>query len=79
MKVSRLSGFHDGHATVHGKPNHELKGSNAAKERGGCTASTSRLMFVTLMAVPTESAAGQDDREVWSFPRSACSRATLGA
>src|SRR6266567_5323202 len=36
-------------------------------------------MFVTLTAVPTESAAGQAARWVWSFPRCACARATLGA
>src|ERR1700684_77592 len=48
-------------------------------QRGGCTASTPRLMLVTLTAVPTESAAGQVARQVWSFPRCACARATLGA
>src|SRR5258708_30338909 len=36
-------------------------------------------MFVTPTAVPTESAAGQVARLVWSFPRCAGARATLGA
>src|ERR1700688_4910850 len=36
-------------------------------------------MLVTLTAVPTESAAGQDARSVWLFSRCACARATLGA
>jgi len=39
----------------------------------------SNFMFVTLTAVATESAAGQVARSVWSFPRCACARATLGA
>src|SRR6266478_6566184 len=49
------------------------------RQRGELIASSPRLMFVTLTAVPTESAAGQVARLVWSFPRCACARATLGA
>src|SRR5437879_3353815 len=49
------------------------------RQRGELTASSPRLMFFTLTAVPTESAAGQAARWVWSFPRCACARATLGA
>src|ERR1700738_985657 len=49
------------------------------RQRGEVTASSPRLMFVTLTAVPTERAAGQVARLWWPFPRCACARATLGA